>query len=373
MGPTRHYMLAAGGAAGVLSVLAGVTLAASGCGAEPEGAWEPVGTISEEVTVCAHGAVIQGVDVSHWNGTINWTQAHGDGIEFAIAKATEADDFVDNTFTTNRQNAKAAGVVFGAYHFFRADVDGTVQANHFLSVIGSVEPGEIAPVIDMETTDGQGASTINQRALAFMEAVKSATGRVPMIYTSPSFFNSTLGAPASFGDYLLWIANWEVSCPNVPDVWEDWTVWQKADNGNVAGISGATDLDEYDGTAEELQCAGVVCTSGPCVAGVCGGGASGGTGGAGVAGGGGTASGGGDVGGTGAAAEGGAGAEGGQGATGGGYQLDALAGIPGEDSGCSCRARPASSPRGLLLGGWLAAVALLRRRRHIASFRASCS
>lgn len=349
-GPAQHRVLSTGVAA---ALLASVALAASGCGSDEQGVWEPVGTASDGVTICADGPVIQGIDVSHWQGAIDWTQAYGDGIDFAIAKATEADGFVDDTFATNRQNAKAAGVVFGAYHFFRADVDGVAQAEHFLSVLGSVEPGEITPVLDLETTDGQSAATINQRALAFMAAVESATGRIPMIYTSPSFYSSTLGAPGSFGDYLLWIANWEVSCPDVPSTWDDWTVWQTADDGSVAGISGAVDLDEFDGTIDELQCVGVPCATGTCVAGTCDDGAVGGNGG-------------GDQGGSGAGIEGGAGGAGAEEPEGGGYRLEVVAGIPGENSGCTCGTEPATgtgSPGVWVVAG-LGGLGLFRRRRN---------
>jgi lysozyme len=309
------------------------------------------------VQVCPHGnAILQGVDVSHWDGTIDWAQTHGAGIEFAIAKATEATDFVDDTFATNRQNAKAAGVVFGAYHFFRADVDPTDQANHFLSVIGSVEPGEIAPVIDVETTDGQSGSTIAQRALTFMQVVQEQTGRVPMIYTSPSFFRDTMGNPGEFADYLLWIANWEIDCPDVPEVWSDWTVWQTADDGDVPGIPTASDLDEIDVSLEELQCAGVTCPGGTCVAGACEGGEGGSAGSAGAGGAASTGGAGGAGGGHGGHGQGASGATGSAGA--------AADGIAGDDSGCSCRATPSATPRGAMLLGLLAALGGIARRRN---------
>jgi lysozyme len=342
----------------LLSALGCLLLSASGCGPAAERESESVAATSEAVTVCAQGNVIEGVDVSHWDGTIDWGQVHSAGIAFAIAKATEADGYVDPTFDTNRQNAEAAGVAFGAYHFFRANVDPTTQANHFLDTIGSVEPGEISPTLDLETTDGEGGSTIAQRAVTFMQVVQAQTGRVPMVYTSPSFFNSTIGAPDSFAPFLLWIANWQVSCPDVPSVWSDWTAWQYTDSGSVSGISTAVDRDQFDGTVDELQCAGVTCATGTCVAGRCVGG-GGGAGGADTGGAGGTA--GADTGGA-----GGAGAGGGQGATGVGAAFGQwVNGIPGENSGCSCHAIPAVTPRGPWLLAWLAALApLVRRRRN---------
>jgi len=141
----RRAVVARAAVARVLAALGGLTLVTSGCKLRAEGGPEPVSSTSEAVTICAQGDVIEGVDVSHHNGTIDWVAAHAAGIAFTIAKASEADTFVDPMFTTNRQDAKAAGVAFGAYHFFRADVDPTVQANHFLDVIGSVEPARSRP------------------------------------------------------------------------------------------------------------------------------------------------------------------------------------------------------------------------------------
>src|SRR5258708_3344786 len=75
------------------------------------------------LSVCAKGAVTKGVDVSHYDGTIDWVAAHGAGIDYAFMKATESTGFVDPTFAANFKNAKAAGVIPGAYHFFRGNVD----------------------------------------------------------------------------------------------------------------------------------------------------------------------------------------------------------------------------------------------------------
>ncbi len=175
----------------------------AGCGGEEP---DPTESVQAAVKVCADGNTIEGVDVSHYDGDIDWALVKADGIEFAVAKASESITNLDPTFGTNRQNAKAMGVAFGAYHFFRADDDPVVQANHFLDAIGSVEDGEISPVLDLETADGQSASTIVSSALTFLEVLETETGRVPIIYTSPSFFTSTLGSPPELAGYPLWIA-----------------------------------------------------------------------------------------------------------------------------------------------------------------------
>lgn len=322
-----------------------------GCGSDP--VVEQTASTKEPVKVCAMANVIEGIDISHWQDTIDWPAVKSDGVDFALAKATEATDYIDPTFDTNRAEAKAAGLAFGAYHFFRSDEDPTAQAQHFATTMGSVEPGEISPVLDLETADGEGATTIVERALTFLEVLESLTGRVPIIYTSPSFYESTLDAPASLGGYPLWIANWETSCPTVPTTWADWSVWQYTDSGSVNGIGGPVDRDQFDGTVAELQCVGVECATGTCEAGVCptsSGGSAGsvGTGGASTGG---------------AATVGGAGGVSGVGGEAGAALPSVTRAAADDDSGCGCRT-PARSPT----NAWqilLAAIAFgwLRRKR----------
>jgi GH25 family lysozyme M1 (1,4-beta-N-acetylmuramidase) len=324
-----------------------------GCGSDPVD--EPTASTTEAVKVCAMTTAIEGIDISHWQDTIDWPAVKGDGVEFALAKATEATDYVDPTFDTNRAEAKAAGIAFGAYHFFRSDEDPTVQAQHFATTLGSVEVGEISPVLDLETADGEGGTTIVERALTFLEVLESLTGRVPIIYTSPSFYESTLDAPASLGAYPLWIANWETSCPTVPTTWADWSVWQYTDSGSVNGIGGPVDRDQFDGTVAELQCVGVECAIGTCEAGVCPT-ASGGS--AGSVGTGGSGSEGTGLGGT--TALGGAGGLGGEA---GAAPPSVMRASSDDDSGCGCRTPVRSPTNGWLL--MLAAIAIgsLRRKR----------
>jgi lysozyme len=334
-------------------VLSGVgVLVLVGCGGNP-GVDEPLETTSDEVKVCATNTITEGIDVSHWQETIDWTAVKADGIDFAIVKASEATDYVDDRFATNRAQAKAAGVAFGAYHFFRADEDPTVQAQHFASVLGTVETGEITPVLDLETADGESANTIVERALTFLQVLQSLTGRVPMIYTSPSFFDDTLNAPASLGGYPLWIANWETSCPTVPSAWADWSVWQSTDSGSVNGIDGPVDLDHFDGSVNELLCVGVECATGACEAGVCPT-ASGGTGGqAGSPGAGGVPAG------------GAAGSSGGLGGEAGSIvpTVSNATGSGDDDAGCGCRTTTESTTNAW---HWLVAafaIGWLRRKR----------
>jgi lysozyme len=211
-------------------------------------------SVEEDVVTCAAGSTIKGVDVSHFDGTIDWAAARRDGVTFAIIKATEGTSFVDNRFTANWANTRANGIVHGAYHFFRPKSDPVAQADFFVQTAGSPKSGELPPVIDLEVTDGLSAAQVAAGARTFLQRVQQRTGRVPMIYTSVRVFNSLLGGPSGFNPYPLWVANWNVRCPNIPNPpWTRWTFWQSSATGTVAGFSDPVDVDSFNGTSADLM------------------------------------------------------------------------------------------------------------------------
>src|SRR5215212_8300739 len=95
-------------------------------------------------------AQLEGVDVSHHNGVIDWTQARDAGIAFALIKATQGSTIVDPMMEKNLVRCREAGIVPGLYHFYRHDVDPAVQAAHFLQNMGPHEPGDLPPAVDVE-------------------------------------------------------------------------------------------------------------------------------------------------------------------------------------------------------------------------------
>ncbi|HEX3476782.1 MAG TPA: GH25 family lysozyme [Kofleriaceae bacterium] len=213
-----------------------------------------IDSVEQGVISCATGSTIKGVDVSHFDGTIDWGAARRDGISFAIIKATEGTSFIDNHFATNWTKTQANGIVHGAYHFFRPESDPVAQADFFVRIAGSPKSGDLPPVIDLEVTDGLTASQVAAGARTFLQRVQQKTGRVPMIYTSVRVFNSLLGTPAGFNPYPLWVANWNVRCPNIPNPpWTRWTFWQSSATGTVAGFSDPVDVDRFNGTAADLM------------------------------------------------------------------------------------------------------------------------
>lgn len=214
---------------------------------------EEVGRTQLEQVLCPPAAVVHGVDVSSYEPDTDWPPVKAAGIDFAIIKATESTTYINPYYHQDRAGAKAAGVIRGAYHFFRGNVDGVAQANFFLQTIGSVQPDELPPVLDLETMDGASPATVTARALAWLAHVKQATGRTPMVYLSPGFINA-LGNPQEFAQYHLWVAHWGVSCPTLPAPWTEWKIWQHTDQaGGIPGIqNGQVDRNIFRGSLADL-------------------------------------------------------------------------------------------------------------------------
>ena len=209
---------------------------------------------SDELKVCPVAGAVEGIDVSEFQGNINWGQVRASGREFAVIRVSDGVGHFDSKFNQNWAGAKAAGVTRGVYQFFRASEDGTAQANVVLQHLGG-DLGELAPVADVEVTDGVGAGTLNVHLQQWIDRIRSVTGKTPIIYTSSGLWGSLSGS-SQFANDPLWVANWGVSCPSLPSPWTGFKFWQYADNGSVPGISGAVDLDRYNGTLAQLKAGG---------------------------------------------------------------------------------------------------------------------
>ena len=206
------------------------------------------------MVVAQPAGALPGIDVSHHQGLIDWSEVAGSGQRFAFAKATEGSTFVDPNYAFNKSEAEMAGVVFGAYHFARPDGatnDAIVEADHFVDV-AQLEPGNLIPVLDIERTGGLSQAQVTQWILDWLNRVTERIGVRPMIYTSPNGWQTRTGnttAVAAAGYTVLWVAHWGVSAPTVPaGNWNGngWTFWQHGNCGAVAGIDGCVDVDWYE-------------------------------------------------------------------------------------------------------------------------------
>ncbi len=211
-----------------------------------------------------------GIDVSRFQGEIDWPRVAGEGVSFAFLQASRGsgeDCSVkprrcgpDGTYAANYAAAKATGVRVGPYH--RAFVggrnrdgvkaDAKAEARVFIERVGNLEAGDLRPALDMETPFSDlNALELRVWARTWLRAVKDAFGVKPIIYTNVTSW-AALDDPASFAHkgYPLWVANWHVPKPQVPARdWdgESWRIWQHASDGRIDGIEGHVDLDTLRG------------------------------------------------------------------------------------------------------------------------------
>lgn len=206
---------------------------------------------------------VPGIDVSYWNAGIDWPKVRATGQRFVFVKATEGTYYKDTTFNANWSGAKSAGLLRGAYHFFRANQDPKKQADYFIAYIRSTkDDGELPPALDLETADGQKKDKIIAAAKVWLDRVEAAFGKRPIIYSAQYFlqdnFSEAGGGPPSWTkDYPLWLAQYpnnymEGSSPPLPRGWFNWTFWQYSEKGKVNGVNADTDLNLFNGTLEEL-------------------------------------------------------------------------------------------------------------------------
>jgi lysozyme len=198
-------------------------------------------------------ARMSGIDVSHFQQEIDWHQVRRVGISFAFVKASEGTNISDPMFKQNWKDARLAGVLRGAYHFFRPQLDPAAQANFFLEKIGG-ETGELPPVLDVEVLTAASPAQVVAGARRWLEILEAKLGRKPILYTGSAFWRNTLKNSSEFAQFPLWIAHY-TSGPNplVPSAWPTWTFWQFSQQGKVAGINGNVDLDVFNGTVTELE------------------------------------------------------------------------------------------------------------------------
>lgn len=212
-------------------------------------------------TVCPQGsALTPGIDVSKWQATIDWAAVKGGGqVQFAIARATHGINVIDEQFDANFKGIKAQGLIRGVYQYFEPGQDAIQQADLMLQMIndaGGLLPTDLPPVLDLEATGSQTPATIQQQALAWLQHVEAKTGKKPLVYTAAYFAQTNLGT--ALAGYPVWIANYKYTttgaCPLMPDnAWSSWRIWQYSDKGSVSGISGAVDLNVFDGSLADLK------------------------------------------------------------------------------------------------------------------------
>ena len=239
-----------------LRALAIATMAVSlltGCGsgiiADAPSAIRPAK--SEFTSTHPHDFPLHGIDVSKYQGDIDWQAVRQGGVAFAYIKATEGGDHIDSKFQANWEGARAAGVARGAYHFVwwcRAPIE---EIRWFERVVPN-EPDALPPVLDVEATptsrtckrklDRESALRDMRVMLAEMER---HYGKRPVIYTTVDFYEAILSND-ELSEYPIWIRSTKYS-PHVRYGSRKWHFWQYQSDGVVPGIRTNVDRNAFHG------------------------------------------------------------------------------------------------------------------------------
>ncbi len=188
--------------------------------------------------------IIKGIDVSQWQGFINFPKVKEEGIEMVYIKATEGIDFVDPFFETNYKNAAAAGLQIGFYHYLtaRSVSQARQEAYHFVDTVkGKISHGKLA--MDFEDLKGLSREEINDISLAFLKAVENYSNKEAAIYSDA--YNAAHTFEPDLTAFSLWIAEYDVSAPSTDNPWGTWDGWQYTDKLRINGITGNVDGDYF--------------------------------------------------------------------------------------------------------------------------------
>ncbi|MCA9520708.1 MAG: hypothetical protein KC609_07040, partial [Myxococcales bacterium] len=210
----------------------------------------PLEQIQREVAICPEGPTLKGIDVSKWQGTIDWDKVAADGVIYAFIRVSDGFT-LDGQFAFNWAEAKRVGVIRGVYQFFRPGKDAVDQANLLLDQMGPLGDDDLPPVLDVEAIDGQGPEVIVAKIHQWVSTIETALGRRPIIYSGRYFWNDNVGT-TDFSSYPLWIPAYGPTCPTLPNAWSEWVFFQFSSTGAVKGIVGNVDMNQFNGDHDAL-------------------------------------------------------------------------------------------------------------------------
>ncbi|MFV2144099.1 GH25 family lysozyme [Isoptericola sp. G70] len=198
---------------------------------------------------------VRGVDVSAYQGEIDWPVLAGQDLDFAFIKATEGSSHVDERFAANWAGARETDLLVGAYHFLSFESPGEDQAAHLIGQVPATT-GALAPVVDVEyygdfAADPPSVTELRGILDPMLEALEAHYGAPPTIYTTQEMREVYLGA--EYDRYPLWIRSVVLS-PEVPR--QEWEFWQYSDRDTLHGYAGEEehiDMNVFDGTLEDLR------------------------------------------------------------------------------------------------------------------------
>jgi len=198
---------------------------------------------------------VRGVDVSAYQGDIDWAVLSRQNIHFAFIKATDGSDFVDRCFQTNFKNALSTGLRVGAYHFFSRGSTGKAQAEHYIATVPKID-GVLPPVVDFELYGDNNTSTPEREVIraelsTLLYELEAYYGLKPILYATETSYSVYLSG--YYDSYDLWIRN-VFTRPKLLRI-RLWTFWQYTNRARLDGYHGDEryiDLNVFNGTLEEF-------------------------------------------------------------------------------------------------------------------------
>lgn len=196
---------------------------------------------------------VHGVDVSRWQGKIDWEKLRRHGANFVYIKATDGGDHLDPMFKENWHGAAQAGLKRGAYHFYYWCRTAAEQAEWFIRNVPKVK-GALPPVLDVEWNafseckKRPSRTQVLEKMKVFLERLERHYGQRPIIYTAPDFYQDNL--VGEFRDYPFWLRSVAAHPSKVyPD--REWVFWQYSGTGLSRGVEGKIDLNVFHGGKDE--------------------------------------------------------------------------------------------------------------------------
>ena len=189
---------------------------------------------------------VRGIDISRYQGVINWKQvkSHREHpVKFVYAKASQGVTIRDERYVPHLTGARKEGILVGSYHFLSAGGTGVEQCDYFMETISAV-PQDLIPVVDIEVCPpGWGAMMLRRHLDDFLKRMEEKYAIRPMIYTGIFFYNTYLAG--HYSGYPLFLARYGDE-PPIPIDGREWLIWQFSEKGRVNGIQGNVDLDRMN-------------------------------------------------------------------------------------------------------------------------------
>lgn len=185
-----------------------------------------------------------GIDVSGYQGNINYSEVAQAGIEIVYMKSSEGSNYVDSHFERNYTEAKRNGLKVGVYHFLtaRSVAQAETQAQFFVSLI-SGKNIDCKLAMDFESFGNLNKQQINDIAIAFINKVRELSQKDVVVYSNT--YDATYIFEGEVTEYPLWVAQYGVSEPQDNGNWTSWVGWQYADDGEVNGINARVDMNRF--------------------------------------------------------------------------------------------------------------------------------